>query len=193
MLHMDKAALLIIDLQKGYLRPPELENAVPIIVGRVNQLAAAFAAHNRPIWVIRTVHQPDGSTWTLNMLANSQGYMLAGTPDTELADGLKLPANTHELIKTRDSAFVRTRLDADLQAQNIHTLVLAGITTHSCVAQTAIDAYSYDYHVTIATDAIASHQPDMADSSLDQLEIEYRQKLRLTEDIIASISSSGEV
>lgn len=193
MLHMDQSALLIIDLQKGYLRPPELVESGPQIVGRINQLAAAFARSGRPIWLIRTVHNPDRSTWTLNMREDDSGYMLAGTSDTEVADGLQLPVGTHELIKTRDSAFLRTSLDAELRAQNIQTLVLAGIATHSCVAQTAIDAYSYDYHVVIAADAIASHQPDMAHTTLDQLKIEYRQKLLQTADIITSISPGPEL
>src|SRR5262249_40042740 len=63
------------------------------------------------------------------------------------------------LIKKRYSAFFGTDLDARLARHRPSHLVLAGVNTHACIRTTAIDAYQRDWHVLLAADCIASHDP----------------------------------
>jgi isochorismate hydrolase len=50
--------------------------------------------------------------------------------------------------------------------------------------QTAVDAYSYNFRVIVASDAVATHEPDLHDPSLALLQKDYRQKVNDTDSII---------
>ena len=51
------------------------------------------------------------------------------------------------------------------------TLVIAGLTTECCVDSTARDAFERDYHVFIASDAVAAYEADLHDGALKALEL----------------------
>lgn len=76
-----------------------------------------------------------------------------------------------ELIvsKTHFSAFARTGLAGQLQAQGIDTLVLAGLTTECCVAASAWDAFEHDFHIFIAEDACAAYEEGLHSHALKAL------------------------
>jgi nicotinamidase-related amidase len=171
-------ALLVIDLQVGYFNVPELQNQRARLMQRVNQLTQAAQQQGIAIWHIRTSHSHDRSTWTLNMRDDDHGFLFTGDPDAAPLPELQLPDTSHELIKTRDSAFYDTTLAADLHAAGISHLVLCGVSTHSCIFQTAADAYAHNLLVTIASDAVASNQPHWAKAALAILQTEYRQTVR---------------
>jgi ureidoacrylate peracid hydrolase len=71
--------------------------------------------------------------------------------------------------KSRYSAFIGTGLDAHLKALKRDTLVIAGLTTECCVDSTARDAFERDYHVFIASDAVAAYEPDLHQGALKAL------------------------
>jgi nicotinamidase-related amidase len=78
-------------------------------------------------------------------------------------------------VKTRDSAFVGTDLLMRLRNAGATRLLLTGVSTHNCVAQTAADAFANNFRVAYARDAIASNRPDYAEQLLKVLSDEYRQ------------------
>ncbi|MFP3547951.1 isochorismatase family cysteine hydrolase, partial [Rhizobium sp. SIMBA_035] len=67
-----------------------------------------------------------------------------------------------QLLKTRDSAFLSTDLLLRLRNWNIDTVVLAGVSTHNCIAQTAADAFGYNIRVIHTSDATASEDEEAA-------------------------------
>jgi ureidoacrylate peracid hydrolase len=71
--------------------------------------------------------------------------------------------------KSRYSAFAGTALDAHLKAIKCDTLVIAGLTTECCVDSTARDAFERDYHVFVASDAVAAYEQDLHDGALKAL------------------------
>jgi ureidoacrylate peracid hydrolase len=71
--------------------------------------------------------------------------------------------------KARFSAFARTGLAEQLQAQGIDTLVLAGLTTECCVASSAWHALEQDFHVFIAANACAAYEASLHDCALRAL------------------------
>jgi len=73
--------------------------------------------------------------------------------------------------KTHFSAFARTGLAEQLQAQGVDTLVLAGLTTECCVQSSAWDAFEYDFHVFIAGDACAAYEEVLHRNALRALEL----------------------
>ncbi len=73
--------------------------------------------------------------------------------------------------KSRYDAFSGTGLDAHLRGIKRDTLVIAGLTTECCVDSTARDAFERDYHIFIASDAVAAYEKDLHDGALKALEL----------------------
>jgi ureidoacrylate peracid hydrolase len=73
--------------------------------------------------------------------------------------------------KTLFSAFARTGLAEQLQAQGVDTLVLAGLTTECCIQSSAWDAFEHDFHVFIAGDACAAYEEALHRHALRALEL----------------------
>lgn len=179
---MAKTALLVIDMQNAYFNNSALEEHRSQLIYYCNKLITHAQQHSWPTFMVRTVHAKDTSTWTLNMLDDARGYLYDGDEDAQLVRGLKVNG-TIKLPKTRDSAFYDTTLLTQLREREIERLVLCGVSTHSCIMLTAADAYAANLRVTLASDAIYSHDPRYHESTLEMLQQEYRQGL-LTHDAI---------
>ncbi len=94
----------------------------------------------------------------------------AGTPGSDFV-GPQPETGEPVFRKTRYSPFWDTDIDAWLKAMEVDTLVIAGLTTECCVADTAKDAFNNDYHVFIAADACAAYEPDLHAGALKMLDL----------------------
>ena len=63
--------------------------------------------------------------------------------------------NEPVVIKHRYSAFANSELDDLLKRHGIRSLLLAGVSTDTCVESTGRDAYFIDYYVTLIADCCA--------------------------------------
>lgn len=169
-------ALLVVDMQAAYFKNTALRDQQHILSKNTNQLILLARQNHFPIFNVRTEHQTDIATWTLNMRDDKQGYLFKGDTDAENILGLDV-GNTIELIKTRDSAFYDTPLASMLKNHDIATVILCGVSTHTCIFQTASDAYAANLRVILASDAIATHLPKYHKNALTVLEKEYRQRV----------------
>ena len=109
-----RTALLVIDMQNSYFDFPELEEQREAVTAKVNELIRAARQGGRPILLIRTQHERDRSTWTVNMQDDDQGFAYPGTEQAEYVAGLDTDGGVG-LVKTRDSAFFDTDLAARLR------------------------------------------------------------------------------
>jgi nicotinamidase-related amidase len=184
-----KQALLIIDMQNAYFEDETLEQHRPALIRECNRLARHAVETGSEVLVILTEHQRDRSTWTLSMLDDDQGFLFTGTRQAELVEGLELEG-FERVVKTRDSAFFGTDLAGRLRALGVEGLVLAGVSTHNCIAHTAADAFAADFRVAFAEDAIASTNEDYASSMLTILSNEYRQPVLSGEPLLQALKSS---
>jgi nicotinamidase-related amidase len=168
-----RTALLVIDLQNDYFADDELARCRDDILAACNQLIRAARDAGAPVVEVQTVHAHDKSTWALNMLDDDQGMALEGTPGAARLDGLLEP--DHLVVKTRDSAFHGTDLELWLRERDVARLVMAGVSTESCIAATATDAYAHDLRVVLVEDATASVEKRLHDLTLERLREQYRQ------------------
>ncbi|MGZ6738869.1 MAG: cysteine hydrolase family protein [Nocardioides sp.] len=166
-------ALLLIDMQVDYFNNPELARCRDSLVDACNALAETARRTQSPVIEVQTRHLADGSTWALNMLEDGAGMAIEGTPGIERLPGLA--AADTVVAKTRDSAFHRTRLAAVLTEARVDHLVLCGVSTESCIAATATEAYARDLRVTLVRDGTASVDPDHHGWTLALLDEQYRQ------------------
>ncbi|MDB5187219.1 MAG: cysteine hydrolase [Candidatus Saccharibacteria bacterium] len=172
---MSKFALLIVDLQNAYFNNDALRDQQSKLLEKTNELIAMAHAYSMPIFNIKTEHQKDIATWTLNMIDDDSGYLFAGDDDAQNIDGLQTQ-DSIEVIKTRDSAFYGTTLPIMLKNHSVDTMILCGVSTHTCIFQTASDAYAANFRIILAIDAIATHDPKYHQNALTILETEYRQR-----------------
>ncbi|WP_028652552.1 cysteine hydrolase family protein [Nocardioides halotolerans] len=174
-------ALIVIDLQHDYFVDDELERCRDDVLAACNRLIDAAHEAGAPVVEVRTVHAHDKSTWALNMLEDDQGMALDGTHGAERLDGLHEP--DHVVVKTRDSAFHDTDLAGWLRERGISRLVLTGVSTESCIAATATDAYAHDLEVVLVEDATASVEAPLHDQTLERLHAQYRQDVVPTDRV----------
>jgi nicotinamidase-related amidase len=184
-----RTALLIIDMQNAFFEDPGLAGHRERIVAACNELIAAAREAEAPALIVRTEHERDQSTWTLSMLDDRQGFAFRGTAQAEpLAeldtDGLP------QLVKHRDSAFVGTDLLQRLRTWGVEAVLLAGVSTHCCLAQTAADAYAHNLRVAFASEAIGAEAPERAEAMLAILVEEYRQQLLGRGEAVARLSNA---
>jgi nicotinamidase-related amidase len=174
-------AVLVVDMQKAFFEDPSLGDQQEDTVQACNSLIAAAKQNDVKVLLVKTEHEEDKSTWTLNMLEDDKGFIFRGTAQAEFVPGLATDGLPH-LVKTRDSAFLGTDLLLRLRNWNADTIVLAGVSTHNCIAQTAADAFGHNIRVIHAAGATASEDDEAAAAVQGILSREYRQRvLALTE------------
>lgn len=183
---LQSPALLLIDMQEGFFETEDLAQHRARLASACNKLAAAARKAGLPVIAVRTVHKKDKSTWTLKMLEDDQGYLFEGTGQARILPELDL-AGSIELIKRRDSAFWATELLTLLLQHRVASLILAGVSSETCIAATATDAFSANLPVFLALDALASADPDFEDVTLKFLEEHYRQRILSSEQLIAQL------
>jgi nicotinamidase-related amidase len=90
------------------------------------------------------------------------------------------------VVKPRYSAFDLTPLELILSEAGIERVLLAGMATEMCVAQTAIDARERGLQVTVVTSACAS-----ADARVERVALEYLEAVTgtmLAESVAAALA-----
>jgi NAD+ synthase len=169
-------ALLLVDLQNAYFEFPELAQEKDRLIENANELIGVARDAERPVVLVRTVHARDKSTWTINMLADGEGFAFPETAQASYVDDLDT-ASAIDVTKTRDDSFFDTRLREVLEELNVSDLLIGGVSTHSCVAETAMTAFAHNFHVAIAAGAIASENPKLSAAMLEFLADELRQPI----------------
>ncbi|MFC0674332.1 isochorismatase family cysteine hydrolase [Brachybacterium hainanense] len=171
-------ALLIVDLQEAFFDAPGLRTERRALVEAVTRLSRAARDAGVPILLISTVHSRDRSTWTLSMLEDDEGFLFSGDPGTEVLHELDTAGMTR-VEKTRDSAWFGTDLLLRVHNLGVEHVVIAGVSTRACIAQTARDAYASNIRASVVADAVADELPEHAEQVLEQL-VEDRQARRTT-------------
>jgi len=162
-LNPEKTALLVIDMQEGFLNP-----ASPTYIAGAPATVPACAAVQRKarelgipvIFVIRR-YAPDGTDveFTRYYAWKEGGKPCSGS---EGPIGWRMPAEFEVLpkdlvvYKPRYSAFWGTHLDGMLRRRGIDTVVVTGTTTPNCIRHTVFDSISLDYNTVILEDCTSS-------------------------------------
>jgi len=150
---MGKAALLSIDVQKGFDDPswglrnnPDAEAKIALLlsVWRKNGFSVIHVQHcsvepNSPL-------RPE-------------------SPGNEFKDVAMPHPGEKVFTKTVNSAFIGTRLEEYLQENGIESLVIAGLTTDHCVSTSTRMAGNLGFDVTLVSDATATFDRKGEDGS----------------------------
>lgn len=169
-IEIESAALLVIDMQNGFLHEKGTLGVSGVDVGRLKTivgptraLVEKFQAAGVPvIWTVQEHFAVDASRARKKLAAHTarrkQVSCLAGSWDAEIVDELKALAAknpTFVLRKHRFGAFHETRLEILLRQLGVTTLFVAGTTTNACVETSIREAYLRDYDVVAVSDCIS--------------------------------------
>ena len=139
-----EAALLVIDVQKGFDDSSWGRRNNPAMEAHVAELLDAWRASRRPV-----LHARHMSTLPASPLRPG--------PRGNDFKGDAAPRPGERVIEKRvNSCFIGTTLDEHLCRSGIGGLVLAGLTTNHCVSTTARMAGNLGYAVWVVSDATAA-------------------------------------
>jgi ureidoacrylate peracid hydrolase len=178
-----RTALLIVDMQRGFLDPGEAMEVPPAreIVPRIRQLLDVFRGRALRVAFSEFVYDPAAPLLVGALHPEHQpapagartgfgvpsGACLAGHASAETIAALA-PAPGELVVKKHwYDAFNGTPLDGALRARGVTSLVVAGTMTDICVLATVIGAFNREYRVTVLEDGVATLWPDIQRATLD--------------------------
>ena len=136
-LESDLAVLVVIDVQEKLMA--RIESSPPDdIVDKVGRLIGAARLLNIPI--MHTEQYPDG----------------LGPTDTRVKKAL--PEGSGPMVKSTCSCWRDEAFRKAIQATGREHVILAGVETHVCIQQTALDMIRVDYASWVAVDAVGSRR-----------------------------------
>jgi len=178
-----RTALLVVDMQRGFLDPGEAMEvpAAREIVPRVKALIDRFRDKRLPVVFSEFVYSPAAPLLVGELhpehtpatpgaptgfgLASS--LCLEGHPSAQTVPALQPAPGELVVRKHWYDAFAGTPLDGALRARGVRSLVVTGTMTDICVLATVIGAFNREYRVTVVEDAVATLWPEIQRATLD--------------------------
>lgn len=159
---MDRSALIVIDMINAYdhedaeLLVTSARRAVPVMRELIDR---ARAADTEIIYVNDNLGR-----WR-SQVDDLVGAALSG-PHPDLVEPVRPDEQSLFVVKARHSIFYQTPLEFLLTQQGIEHIVLCGQVTEQCVLYSALDAHIRQIDVTVARDAVAHIDAELADAAL---------------------------
>lgn len=159
----DKAALILIDIQRGFE-----DEDISYWGGRRNNPAAETNARE----LLDFWRKNDLPVFHIQHCSiNPESKFAEGKPGNEFQD-IIMPVPGEQIIKKNvHSAFIGTDLKQKLDHSGIRKLVIVGLTTDHCISTTARMAGDYGYDTFVVSDATATFDKEGADGQKYSAEI----------------------
>jgi nicotinamidase-related amidase len=154
-----KAALVVIDLQKGIVGMPTAHPMAGVIRNAV-ALIEAFRRHRLPVVLVNVDGAPSGRA--------ERSFSLSQMPAgwTELIPELNRQPTDHVVTKQTRGAFTNTGLEQHLRQLDVTQVVVVGVATSSGVESTARQAHELGFNVALVTDAMTDSDADAHHNSV---------------------------
>ena len=174
-----KTALIVVDMQNGFLVEEVAAAYIPVaveIVPNVNRLAAAVRrTGGKVFWIKQTVDADSAVAWSewLAMMTPATRHNLVtnlapGSRGHRLHSGLEVKPEDEMVQKYRFSAFVQGASDLPqrLRAQGYDTVLITGTVTNVCCESSARDAMMLNFKTVMVSDANAARTDEEHNATL---------------------------
>jgi len=178
-----RTALLVVDMQRGFLDPgeamevPPARETVPVIRRlldrfRAKRLPVVFTeftySEAAPLLVgrLHPEHRPAPSGAPRGF-GRPSASCLEGTPSAETIDALRPGPGELVVRKRWYDGFAGTPLDGALRARGVTALVVTGTMTDICVLATVVGAFNREYRVLVVEDGVSTLWPPIQHAALD--------------------------
>jgi nicotinamidase-related amidase len=185
-------ALVIVDLQRWMFRLPERMAQVSALLANTERLADAFREVGLPIYDVRTVHKADRSTWSRLMLKHDYACLIEGTADADAMPGYEPPPTAIPIIKTANSAFLKTDFAERLSADQVSEVTLAGVFLDGCIGLTATDAAQRGFAVSLVSDAVGHTKPERRAPLLEWLSTDFDIAVLSTREAVDRVKAEAK-
>lgn len=169
-LQPDRTALLVIDVQKDFVKAP----MKPMVDALAALIARARAANVFIVYVQNAVmknglsHTP-AETLRRGNVGLALEVTVDGTEGQEFVDAIA-PLPTDPVVrKLRLDSFYGTSLETVLRARRIETVLITGVATHGCVTGTSYAAQARDLNVVVVSDCVATWSEELHTAALKVL------------------------
>jgi nicotinamidase-related amidase len=181
-------ALLLIDVQKGFDEPYWGTRNNPVLTKNIDKLLTAWRANSMPVIHVKHMSTEADSPLRPNYSGNDFMDFVVPKPEEPVFE------------KTVNSAFIGTDLENYLRANQLHTLVVAGISTDHCVSTSTRMAGNLGFKVFLTADACATFNRTAHDgtkltadevhiAALASLHNEFATVLN-TDEVLASVAGA---
>ena len=198
-----KTALLVVDMQNGFMMPgvahalcEEAVNVVP----NINRIAAIVRkTGGTVVWIKNTATAETQQSWSVKAemdgvekTAQRADAMAPGSKGHELWADLEVGPDDLTVQKTRFSAFIQgsSNLEALLRANGIDTVLIAGTVTNVCCESTARDAMMRNFKTIMVTDANAANSDALHNASLTAFYLTFGD-IMPTDLLIATLNANA--
>ena len=174
-----KTALVVVDLQNGFMVEEVAAAYVPVaveIVPNVNRLAAAVRrTGGKVFWIKQTVDEASSVAWSewLNMMTPAARQSLVanlapGSRGHQIYPDLEVKPEDEIVQKYRFSAFVQGSSDLPqrLRSQGYDTVLITGTVTNVCCESSARDAMMLNFKTIMVSDANAARTDEEHNATL---------------------------
>jgi nicotinamidase-related amidase len=178
-----KTALLVVDMQRGFLDPGEAMEVPPAreIIPRIRTLIDLFREKRLPVLFTEFTYTERapllvGELHPEHRRAAPGGLRGFGMPSSSCLEGEasvrvtpELAPQPGELVVTKFhyDGFNGTPLDAALRSRGVTHLVLTGTMTDVCVLATVVGGMNREYRMTVVGDATATLSSEIQRATLD--------------------------
>jgi nicotinamidase-related amidase len=206
-LEPQRTALLIVDMQKGFMDPGEAmavppawdivpgikdladfcrQKAVPVLYTEYcyNQNIPILLGDLHPEHRRAVPGQPTG-------FGCPSSCCLEGEENVNTIPDLKPQPGEPVIRKYWYDAFNQTSLDGALRCQDIKSLVVTGIMTDICVFATIVGAFNREYKMVVVKDATATLWPNIQEATLDIIQRAYA-RVRTAKEVKDEINGWGK-
>lgn len=138
-----KAAMCIIDMQKGFLRNRTTYPALSDALEYINAAVDLFKEHSLPVFVVQDEDAKEEK----------------GADSFDLVDGLTRDfAENHRIVKKYCNSFWKTDLEERLGDLDVGFLVLVGFAAEACINFTYNGARERGFHAVLLKNAVLSYR-----------------------------------
>ncbi|GLJ32692.1 hypothetical protein SUGI_0657700 [Cryptomeria japonica] len=155
------AALLVIDMQLYF------QGIASPIIPTIRRTIESCRAQNIPVVYTRHSHRDPSDYGMLGEWWNE--VIHDGTPEAEIMREVNKKEDDKVIHKHTYSAFYNTDLEKYLRGQGKTEVIVTGVMTNLCCETTARDAFLRGFRVFFSTDATATSNKDLHDSTLKNL------------------------
>ncbi len=175
---MNNTALIMIDMQRGFIAPssPLCIAGAAATVPNCAEAIRFFHEKELPVFYAVRHYRADGSDVEK---ARAKVWEDGGKPLSEVCcesmsdafpESFEVSERDRVFIKPRFSAFFATSLDLVLRRLGVQTVVLAGTTTPNCIRTSCYDALSLDYDVVVLSDCTSSVSDAVQTANLEDMQ-----------------------
>lgn len=178
---IDRAALLLIDVQQGFDEPRWGERNNPDAEAQMARLLEAWRRAGGKVLHVRHCSTEEGSPLREELPGNAFKAEVAPIPGEPV------------FRKTVNSAFIGTSLEPHLRDHAVEAVVLVGLTTNHCVSTTARMAGNLGFRTYVVSDATATFDRVGPDGRRHTAELLHETALASLHDEFATVLNTDEV